>query len=133
MFSKAISLGVASLFSIASAQDLWVDENGKFKVLQITDIHYGEDETKDQSTTKLMEDLIKWEKADVAVLTGDMVSGYAWDRSQGWYKKQGKKWTQAFVNQNQTYMYIQGNHDSQADLDRDEVTDVDLELDISLT
>ena len=30
-------------------------------------------------------------------------------------------------------MYIQGNHDSQADLDRDEVTDVDIQLDISLT
>ena len=98
MISKVFSFGFASLYSMASAQDLWVDENGKFKVLQITDIHYGDSEAKDASTSKLVEDLIKWEKADVAVLTGDMVSGYMWDHSEGWYQREWKKWTQPFVN-----------------------------------
>jgi len=31
--------------------------------------------------------LIDLEKPDVVVLTGDMVSGFAWDKSEGWYKK----------------------------------------------
>jgi hypothetical protein len=33
-----------------------------------------------------MENLIDWEKPDLAILTGDMVSGYAWDNTDGWYK-----------------------------------------------
>lgn len=80
-----------------------------------------------------MEKLIGWEKPDLAVLTGDMVSGYAWDQSEGWYEKQWEKWTQAFKNTNQTYMYIQGNHDSEADIGRDAVTAIDMQLDISIT
>jgi predicted MPP superfamily phosphohydrolase len=34
-----------------------------------------------------MKNLIDWEKPDLAILTGDMVSGYAWDHSEGWYEK----------------------------------------------
>ena len=34
-----------------------------------------------------MKKLIEWEKPDLAILTGDMVSGYAWDNSTGWYEK----------------------------------------------
>jgi predicted MPP superfamily phosphohydrolase len=34
-----------------------------------------------------MKKLIDWEKPDLAILTGDMVSGYAWDHSEGWYEK----------------------------------------------
>ena len=117
----------------AWAQDLWVDENGKFRAMQITDIHYGEKDSKDRKTTELIEKLVGWEQPDVAILTGDMVSGYAWDQSEGWYKRQWTKWTEAFKNKGLKYMYIQGNHDSQADLNRDQVTDVDTELDISLT
>jgi len=110
-----------------------MNADGEFKVLQITDIHYGENENSDRKSTALMEKLIGWEKPDLAVLTGDMVSGYAWDKSEGWYKKQWDKWTEAFKNKNQTYMYIQGNHDSEADIGREAVTAIDMSLDISLT
>jgi hypothetical protein len=43
-----------------------------------------------------MKNLIDWEKPDLAVLTGDMVSGYAWDHTEGWYQKHWLKWTEAF-------------------------------------
>ena len=46
MICKLISSAI--LIGAISAQDLWVDEDGKFKVLQITDIHYGESDDKDQ-------------------------------------------------------------------------------------
>ena len=36
-------------------------------------------------TTELMKKLIDFEKPDLVALTGDMVSGYGWDGSQGWY------------------------------------------------
>ena len=63
----------------------------------------------------------------MAVLTGDMVSGYAWDGSeQGWYAKQWLKWTEAFTTEKLPYMYVEGNHDSQADLPRANITELDM-------
>ena len=53
-----------------------------------------------------MEKLFDWEKPDLAVLTGDRVSGYAWDNSTGWYQQQWNKWTQAFQSKKQYYMYV---------------------------
>ena len=32
-----------------------------------------------------MKKLIKIEKPDLVVITGDGVSGYSWDQSDGWY------------------------------------------------
>ena len=75
-----------------------------------------------------MKNLIDWEKPDLAVLTGDMVSGYAWDHTEGWYQKHWLKWTEAFETKQQPYMYVQGNHDSQADLSRDDITTLDMTL-----
>jgi hypothetical protein len=56
------------------------------------------------------------------------VSGYAWDHSEGWYEKHWLKWTEAFEDKKQPYMYVQGNHDSQADLSRDDITTLDMTL-----
>ena len=48
-----------------------------------------------------MKKLFSWERADLAILTGDMVSGYAWDgKEQGWYQRQWQNWTKAFVEMN---------------------------------
>lgn len=81
-----------------------------------------------------MKNLIDWESPDLAILTGDMVSGYAWDgKTSGWYQKQWQKWTQAFEEKQLNYMYVQGNHDSQADLSRDAIADLDMSLNFSLT
>lgn len=67
---------------IASAErTVKLNADNKLKIIQVTDIHYGEDEEKDAATTNLMKSLIHWENPDMAVLTGDMVSGYAWDGS----------------------------------------------------
>lgn len=52
--------------------------------MQMTDLHFGEKERYDTATQKEMEDLMDWEKPDMVVLTGDMVSGYAWDKTEGW-------------------------------------------------
>jgi hypothetical protein len=63
-----------------------------------------------------------------------MVSNYAWDGiTKPWYEVQWKKWTQAFIAHKLPYMYVMGNHDALADLNRDQVADLDMSLDISLT
>ena len=78
----------AFTLSLALAErTIKLNSDGKLKVIQITDIHYGEDGAKDANTTAEMKDLIDWEKPDMAILTGDMVSGYAWDgKTEGWYE-----------------------------------------------
>jgi len=46
-----------------------------------------------------MKKLIDWESPDIAILTGDMVSGYAWDgKTEGWYESIWNKWTEAFID-----------------------------------
>lgn len=82
---QLFSLAHLSLLSSAE-RTLKLDANNKFKVIQITDLHMGETEAGDKACTEEMKNLIDWEKPDIAILTGDMVSGYAWDgKTEGWY------------------------------------------------
>jgi predicted MPP superfamily phosphohydrolase len=48
-------------------------------MVQFTDIHFGEDEPDDLDNMRLISDILEQEKPDLAVITGDVVSGYAWD------------------------------------------------------
>lgn len=43
--------------------------------LQFTDLHYGEGDHLDESTTNLMRKLVQAEDPDFIAFTGDMVSG----------------------------------------------------------
>lgn len=40
----------------------------------------GGDERKDKLSQKLIENVLEWERPDLAVLTGDIVSGNRWDK-----------------------------------------------------
>ena len=50
-------------------------EDGTFRILQLTDIHYTEDDEKDHRTVALMRELIEREKPDFIMTTGDTVYG----------------------------------------------------------
>ena len=69
--------------------------------------------------------MIEFEKPDVVVLTGDMVSGYAWKNEDNWHKEIWERWVQPFRNKNQKYIYVLGNHDASADLNTKEVIELD--------
>ncbi|HWT74004.1 MAG TPA: metallophosphoesterase family protein [Mobilitalea sp.] len=56
-------------------RDLFFNEDGKFKILQFTDIHFSDDNEEDHRTTKLMERLIGEEKPAFIMVTGDTVYG----------------------------------------------------------
>ncbi|WMJ86681.1 metallophosphoesterase family protein [Anaerocolumna sp. MB42-C2] len=55
--------------------ELKFNSNGTFKILQFTDIHYSNDNELDHGTTKLMEQILKAEKPDFIMITGDTVYG----------------------------------------------------------
>eukprot|EP00347_Sterkiella_histriomuscorum_P010662 403375407 len=102
-------------------------------MVQFTDIHFGEWEENDQKSYELMKNVIKWEKPDLVVVTGDAVSGYAWNGTQGWYAHHYHKFVQAMVDMNQSWAFTAGNHDSQADLTREQISELDRSFNLSLT
>ena len=54
-------------------KDLYFKEDGKFKLLQFTDIHFTNDSEADHKTTALMQRILGAEKPDFIILTGDTV------------------------------------------------------------
>ena len=42
-------------------------------------MHYGEGEECESNNQKLQQKLVELVRPDLAVLTGDMISGYSWD------------------------------------------------------
>ena len=77
------------LIVIASAKEhqLRFNEKGKFKIIQLTDLHLSDGEDLDKNTLDVMKKLIDWEKPDFAAVTGDLVSGYNWNNTEGWYER----------------------------------------------
>ncbi|MGL4343799.1 MAG: metallophosphoesterase, partial [Cellulosilyticaceae bacterium] len=50
-------------------------KEGKFKILQFTDIHFSDNNEVDQETTKLMRKILQEETPDLIMITGDTVYG----------------------------------------------------------
>ncbi len=74
------------------------------------------------------------EKPDFVVCTGDVVSGYAWDKkTQGWYAEQFKSYVKPLQDHNIHWALTAGNHDTQADLNREQVSELDRTYSLSMT
>ena len=58
--------------------DLKFNANGRFKIVQLTDMHIGELDSNDVNTRKIQKIVIETEKPDLIVVSGDAVSGYAY-------------------------------------------------------
>lgn len=53
------------------------------------------------------------EQPDFAVVTGDVVSGYAWNgKTLDWYAQQFKTFTQPLYEYNMHWAFTAGNHDT---------------------
>ena len=55
--------------------ELQFNNKGTFKILQFTDIHYSDDKEADHCTTRLMEQILREERPDFIMVTGDTVYG----------------------------------------------------------
>jgi 3',5'-cyclic AMP phosphodiesterase CpdA len=100
-----------------------LSEDGELTILQLTDLHYGENIRKDINSTILTESLINFTNPDIVVITGDLVSGYAWDGSKtSFFKSSWELFTSAM---SLPYAYVMGNHDSQGDLSRKQIIELD--------
>jgi hypothetical protein len=93
------------------------NENHKFTILQITDLHYGPDWFLNYMNTEIQRVLIRKVKPDLIVVTGDMVSGYLYDgKTPNFFKSKWDQCTGVYAETKTPYAFTFGNHDSQADL-----------------
>lgn len=82
----------------------------------------------------VMRTVLETEKPDFVVVTGDVVSGYAWDgKTPGWFAQVYKNFTIPLYEHNMHWAFTAGNHDSQADLTREEISEVDRSYNLSVT
>ena len=118
---------------INSLNGLEFDIAGNFKILQLTDLHFGKHDEINLSTISAMRKLIKLEKPDLVVLTGDIVSGNEYDHTSTWFES---RWRQAVMPMEEThtkYAVVLGNHDVQASLYPEDIIEYDMTFSSSET
>ena len=97
--------------------ELQFNENHEYTIVQFTDLHYGEKDSSNLENNETQETILNAVKPDMVVVTGDSVSGYAWDgKSQTFYQDNWKIFSSSFVKYKTPYAYTFGNHDTQANL-----------------
>ena len=95
--------------------------NGTFKIIQFTDCHFGEAASKDSRSIASFSDLIGYESPDLIAITGDFVSGYAFNGAAGWFRDRFDYGLQPILSSQTPWSYLLGNHDDGADWDRSQI------------
>ncbi|KAI3429468.1 hypothetical protein D9Q98_005560 [Chlorella vulgaris] len=105
-----------------------------FRILQLTDLHYGESAALDLKSDEVQRAVLAAERPDLVVFSGDMVSGWHCkpsapllaDCGPGWF---AARWRQLIAPVHQAgipYAITLGNHDAEAELSRRQIVDLDL-------
>jgi len=115
------SLFLFFLHSCVTRQDevhqLHFSENGAFRILHFTDIHYQCDDPQSDSSLILIKEAIAEEKPDLVVLTGDVV--YSPNTMEAWLRV-GKVLGEGKV----PWAVVLGNHDIEFELSGEEIMEV---------
>jgi hypothetical protein len=96
-----------SVFSVTGqtkSPELKFRKDGKFKIVQFTDLHFSVGITRSDSTLMLMKEVIELEHPDLIMLTGDVVTPI--DPRRGWLTL-----TQVLVDAKIPWAVLFGNHD----------------------
>lgn len=92
------------------------NDEGKFKIAQFTDIHWENDSLeKCADASRLIRHVLKEERPDLAVLTGDIVIQPS---EEGW-----KAVTALFTEAGIPFAVVMGNHDDESEWSRDRIFD----------
>ncbi|GAM18658.1 hypothetical protein SAMD00019534_018330 [Acytostelium subglobosum LB1] len=107
--------------------------DGTFKIVQFTDLHYGEQDSYDKLNAKSEEAIIAAENPDFVMFSGDMISGYnkhfydvnfyntIWDTLTEPLRKRNLPWAITF-----------GNHDAEGQLNSAQLMNLDRSYNLSL-
>lgn len=123
---------------------LKVDKDGKFKILQVADLHFStgfgkcrdpvpESSAKgckaDSRTLKFLEKVLSLEKPDLVILTGDQIFGDAAPDSESALFKA----LNPFIKRKIPFAVTMGNHDDEGSLSRSEIMSLSANLPYSLS
>lgn len=117
---KYLSILLLFCFSLVSAQNktqLKFKKDKTFKILQFTDIHWSQTSKNSAKTVKTMQTVIKKEKPDFIVLTGDLVTEAP--AKKGWLEM-----TKTFQEAKIPWTVTFGNHDEEHNLTKKETYDI---------
>lgn len=107
-------------------KELRFKEDGSFKIVQFTDVHWSDGSEIDLKTNLLMERILEAEKPDLVVFTGDMT-----------YGEQNtlllKKALEPVNNSGIPWAAVFGNHDTEIGLGKEELLRVQQESETCLT
>jgi len=114
------SHGSAPLYATASANEsstaLKFNANGKFKIVQFTDVHWVPSKSQSEVAAERMAEVLDAEKPDLVIFTGDVVYGSpakeALDKAFAPVRARKIPFTYTF-----------GNHDDEQDMTRQEIYD----------
>lgn len=94
--------------------------DGKFKIVQFTDIHWQKDGPDDKKTASLMAEILDAEKPDLVVLTGDTIEGSKMTAEDD-YTKAFFECTQPIVQRKIPWAAVFGNHDEEGPMNRQDM------------
>ena len=108
---------------------LRMNRDNHFKVMQLTDLHFGEDQTSgelDHDTLHMIRSLIGKEKPDFIAITGDIVSGQAWDRqTPRFWERYYTPLATTLTNEQVPWGIVPGFHDYEADLNSQNMLEIE--------
>ena len=103
--------------NLTAQSRLKFDKEGRFKILQVTDMHINLKKGQSEVCFELLKEAIGEERPDLVVFTGDQVTelnpGAAWKRLVEQMNESGVPWTMVF-----------GNHDHEQGMSREEIYEI---------
>ena len=117
LLSIFIALVVSAMSLTVDAQQLKFNENGEFKILQLTDIHYIYGDERALPSLECIERTISTEMPDLIVVTGDLIYGKPANESFRTVMEAINKFGIPFC-------FTFGNHDDENGLSRSELYDI---------
>ena len=130
-------LALAALSSVALADHyfdslervhLRFNRDNHFKVMQLTDLHFGEPHSGhlDSETLHLIRSLIGKENPDFIAITGDIVSGQAWDHeSKKFWETHYKLLANELTSLQTPWAIVPGYHDFESDINQHQMMDLE--------
>ncbi|MFI3267160.1 MAG: metallophosphoesterase [Rikenellaceae bacterium] len=115
MLKYIFTLCAALASMVGGAHNLLFNESGKFKIVQITDVHFKNGNAASDVALELFDEIIENEKPDLVVFTGDIVVEPA-PVIEGW-----KKVIAPFQKAQIPMAIVLGNHDDEHNSTREEI------------